>query len=84
METVSVKFEESFLRDIEEAMKEHSYMTKTECIREAVRNKLDQFEREAALRQLKKMYGASKRRTTNKERHDAGERAFEDLERNII
>ena len=40
METVSVKFENDFLKDIKKTMKGHRYSTTTEFIREAVRDKL--------------------------------------------
>jgi len=62
METVSVKFEEDFLIDIEKTMKKHRYTTKTEFIREAVRDKIDDLEKEEALARVRKFYGAGARK----------------------
>lgn len=83
MEAVSLKLEESFLKDIEKSMRAHRYTTKTEFIREAIRDKIRDLEKEEALLRLKKLYGASKRKTTDKELHEAGKKAFEELEKNI-
>ncbi len=83
MEAVCVKFEDNFLHDVEDAMKKHRYSTKTEFIREAVRDKLSALEKEEALLRLKSIYGSSKRKTTDAELHRAGEKAFEELDREI-
>ena len=40
MENISLKLEKTFLREIEKLMKKHNYMTKTEFIREAIRDKI--------------------------------------------
>ena len=83
MEAVSLKLEDAFLRDIESIMKKHRYTTKTEFIREAIRDKIHDLEKEEALLRLKSLYGASKRKTTDEELHKAGEKAFEELEREL-
>ena len=44
MENVSLKMEENFLNAIEKIMQKHHYMTKTEFIREAIRDKIKQLE----------------------------------------
>ncbi|MBI2452349.1 hypothetical protein HYV50_04720 [Candidatus Pacearchaeota archaeon] len=80
MEIVSVKFEERFVRDIEEIMKKHRYITKAEFIREAIREKIKKLEKEILLTNLNRVYGTSKRKTTNKEIHGAREKAFQELE----
>ena len=73
MQAVSLKLEDSFLQDIEKTMKQHRYTTKTEFIREAIRDKIIFLQRQEA---LLKVYGASKRKTTDKELEEAGEKAF--------
>lgn len=83
METVSIKFEESFLHDVEEVMKKHRYITKAEFIREAIRDKIKDLEKEEALIRLRKLYGASKRKTTDAQLRKAKEKAFEELEREL-
>ncbi|MBI2507969.1 hypothetical protein HYV89_03375 [Candidatus Woesearchaeota archaeon] len=57
METISLKLENSFLHLIEKIMKENRYSTKTEFIREAIRDKIDDLEKKEALKRLEKAYG---------------------------
>ncbi len=44
MENVSLKLEENFLKAIEAIMRKNNYMTKTEFIREAIRDKMRRLE----------------------------------------
>lgn len=44
MESVSLKIEGNFLHAINEVMKKHHYMTKTEFIRESIRDKIRRLE----------------------------------------
>ena len=44
METVSLKVERNFLLAIERVMSRHNYMTKTEFIRESIRDKIRKLE----------------------------------------
>ncbi len=44
MENISLKLEKEFLKAIEDVMKKHNYMTKTEFIREAIREKMKKLE----------------------------------------
>lgn len=84
METVSLKLEPELLHDVEKAMQKNGYSTKTEFIREAIRDKVKDLEKEEALKRVMKLYGASKRKTTDEELHAAGERAFEELKKEIM
>lgn len=49
MENVSIKIEESFLKVIEAVMRKHNYMTKTEFLREAIRDKIRRLEEKEIL-----------------------------------
>jgi metal-responsive CopG/Arc/MetJ family transcriptional regulator len=44
MENISLKMEEGFVKVMNNAMKKHNYMTKTEFIREAIREKIRRLE----------------------------------------
>ncbi|HLD05341.1 MAG TPA: ribbon-helix-helix domain-containing protein [Candidatus Nanoarchaeia archaeon] len=83
MDAISLKLDENFSKDIEKTMKKHRYTTKTEFIREAIRDKILELEKEEARLRIKKLYGASKRHTTDEDIHRAGEKAFEELDREI-
>jgi Arc/MetJ-type ribon-helix-helix transcriptional regulator len=75
METVCIKIEESLAKEMDRVMATCHYVTKTEFIREAIRDKIVLLN-EAALARL---YGASPKRTTARQLHRAGERAVKDL-----
>jgi metal-responsive CopG/Arc/MetJ family transcriptional regulator len=49
MENVSLKIEENFLKAIEKVMRRHNFMTKTEFIREAIRDKMRRLEEKEIL-----------------------------------
>jgi len=49
MEHISLKLEENFLKAIEAVMKKHNYMTKTEFVREAIRNQIRKLEEKEIL-----------------------------------
>ena len=46
MENVSIKLDGEFLNNIERFMKKYNYMTKAEFIRQAIRDKIQQMEKE--------------------------------------
>ncbi|MBI4452499.1 hypothetical protein HY637_03655 [Candidatus Woesearchaeota archaeon] len=83
MESISLKLENEFLKDIENIMKKHRYTTKTEFIREAIRDKIKDLEKEELILRAKSLYGASKRKTTDAQLHVAREKAFEELDREL-
>lgn len=80
METICIKLEDEFAHDIEKAIKKHHYTTKTEFVREAMRDKLSNLEKEELLKKVAAMYGASKHKTTDEQLHQAREKAFKDIE----
>lgn len=49
MEHISLKLEDNFLKAIEKVMKKHLYTTKTEFIRESIRDKIRQLEEKEIL-----------------------------------
>ena len=81
MESISLKLESGFLQDMEKIMKKCRYSTKTEFIRTAIRDKINELEKEETLKNIDKLFGSSKHRTTDEDLHKAGEKAFKQLER---
>ena len=81
MENISLRLETKFIRELESFIKKHNYMTKTEFIREAMRDKIKELEKQEILNKIEKLFGSSKRKTTNEQLHIAGEKAFEQLEK---
>ncbi len=83
METISVKFEDKFAREIDKIIKKNRYTTKAEFIREAIREKIKKLENKILIEKIRKIYGTSKNKTTDEELHKAGEKAFEELEKEL-
>jgi len=67
MESISLKLDDTFLKDIERTMKNNRYTTKTEFIREAIRDKIKQLEREEAIRKLATFKGSLKSKMSDEE-----------------
>ncbi|MDD9954175.1 MAG: ribbon-helix-helix domain-containing protein [Candidatus Woesearchaeota archaeon] len=81
MDSISLKLDDSFSQEMEQFMKKHRYTTKTEFIREAIRDKMRVLEKEEILRRLNSVYGKSKRKTTDKQLKVAREKAVAELEK---
>jgi metal-responsive CopG/Arc/MetJ family transcriptional regulator len=77
MEIISLKLEPKLLDEIDNKLSEHRYSTRTEFIRDAIREKLSDLEKEEIL----KIKGFSKIKTSDEKLHNAGERAFDLLEK---
>lgn len=62
MESITIKVEDELAREIEKAMKPY-YSTKTEFIREAVRNKIKDIKKERIIEELRRNFGKAKTKT---------------------
>ncbi|MFH1211502.1 MAG: hypothetical protein V1659_01070 [Candidatus Woesearchaeota archaeon] len=66
MESITIKVEDSLAIEISRAMSPY-YTTKTEFIRDAIRQKLVEAKKEQALEELSKCFGSAKTKTTKKQ-----------------
>ncbi len=89
METICLKIDENVLKNVDKSIKNHNYSTRTEFIREAIRDKIIELEKhkitEKEMREMLKavdrLHGISKRKTADKDVHKTKNTAFEELER---
>ncbi|HLC56354.1 MAG TPA: ribbon-helix-helix domain-containing protein [Candidatus Nanoarchaeia archaeon] len=82
METISIKLDDEFAKDVKKALKRYNYTTKTEFVRESMRIRLKDLAKEEALKRVNAMYGSLKyKRITNKRLHEAKERAFNEIDK---
>ncbi|MFH1505927.1 MAG: ribbon-helix-helix domain-containing protein [archaeon] len=79
MGTVCIRMEESLAARMNKNIKENGYSTTTEFIREAVRKKLDQDERERLAQEFLKTAGTAKKKTTYAEERKIREQAYREL-----
>lgn len=78
MQTISLKMEDTLLKDIDSLLRKYRYSTRTEFIRDAIRKHLSELEKQECLRKLELYKGAlkGKARCTDEE---ARERALKTI-----
>lgn len=81
METVSIKMEKEFAKNIEKAMKQNNYTTKTEFIREAIREKISKLEMKKIFKEIEEFRRDNPRKTTNEDLHRVREELAKELEK---
>jgi len=81
METISLRLEDEFLQDLERVMQKYRYSTKTEFVRAAIRDKINWLKKEELLKKVAVLSGSSGKKTSDEQLHEAGEKAFEILEK---
>ena len=69
MEAICVKLDENFLKNMDKTMKENNYTTRTEFIREALRDKLKELKDDPVIKALRKFQGSAKVHVSD-ERHE--------------
>lgn len=83
METISLRLDTEFLKDIERAMKKHRYSTTTEFIREALRDKISRLRKEETLQVVERLAGSSKKKTTDEELEKARDKVMKYYEKKL-
>ena len=79
MEIVSVKFNPEVLAEIDKAIAKNNYNSRTEFIREAVRNQLAGLTREQLIEKFLSMRGKAPRKTTDEENAKTREEVFKQI-----
>ncbi len=69
MEAISLRMAEGLLDEIDTRLKEHRYATRTEFIRDAIREKLSELERREILATLDDLHGSKEGETTDEDLH---------------
>jgi len=81
MEIISLKLDEAMLHNIDNTIREHNFSTRTEFIRDAVREKLEELQKEELMKQFLALKGKGKAHT-DKEFEKIKEKAFDELLKN--
>ncbi|MBI2208152.1 ribbon-helix-helix protein, CopG family [Candidatus Woesearchaeota archaeon] len=81
MQAITIKMENKLLEEIDQKLEDNRYSTRTEFIRDAIREKLSELEKEEVLKTLSMLRGSSKRKTSDAQLHAASNKAFEMLEK---
>jgi len=78
-EMITLKLEDVFLRDIDAIVSNSGYQNRTEFIRNALREKIEEVRLKDAMIALSKLRGSSKGKTTEKDLEKIRELAFNKL-----
>jgi metal-responsive CopG/Arc/MetJ family transcriptional regulator len=80
--TVSLKMDKSLLKEIDSKLKKHRYSTRTEFIRDAVRDKLTDMEKKKMIEAVKRVRGIAKhKRSTDEDLHRIREKLAKEAEK---
>ncbi|MCX6708811.1 MAG: ribbon-helix-helix domain-containing protein [Candidatus Woesearchaeota archaeon] len=67
METICLKMEEKLASDMDNSIKNFRYSTRTEFIRDAIRSKLNELEKEEVIKKLAEFKGSLKAKRSDEE-----------------
>jgi len=88
MESVSVKFQEDVLKRIDESIEIHNFNSRTEFIREAVRDKLANLSKDELMNEFLKYKGKATIKTSDENNRKTKEKIskefMKDLEKRFI
>lgn len=80
MKTVSLKIADTILEDIDSFLEEHYFSTRTEFIREAIRDKIQVLESQRFEQEMRKFFRENKSQMLKKQFLEAHGDVFQELE----
>ncbi len=80
---ISLKLEKEIMNEIDSKIKKHRYSTRTEFIKDSIREKLKELEKDEFFIQISKFRGIAKKKTTEKEYEKNRQLAFEKIEKRL-
>ncbi len=83
-EMITIKLEDVFLNDIDAIVKNAGYQNRTEFIRNALREKMEEIKLRTAMLELAHLKGSAKKKTTEENYEKVRAKAFEEISKNLI
>jgi len=83
-EMITVKLEDIFLNDIDSIVKNEGYQNRTEFIRNALREKIEEIKIRKAVLELAYLKGSAKKKTTEESYEKIRAKAFEEISKKLI
>ncbi len=80
---ITVKLEEVFLKDMDIIVKNEGYQSRTEFIRNALREKIEEIKLKKAMMELAHLKGSSKKKTTEEDYERMRTKAFEEISKKL-
>ncbi len=81
---ITVKLEDIFLNDIDSIVKIEGYQNRTEFIRNALREKVEEIKLKKAMIELAHLKGSVKKKTTEENYEKIRAKAFEEISKKLI
>ncbi len=82
-EMITVKLEDVFLGDVDTIVKNEGYQNRTEFIRNALREKIEQIKLRKAMLELSHLKGSIKKKTATEKYEKIRVQAFEEISRKL-
>ena len=82
-EMITLKLENTFLSEIDTIVQNEGYQNRTEFIRNALREKVEEVKLREAMAKIAHLKGTSKKRTTEKEYEEIRKKAFEEISKKL-
>ena len=82
-EMITVKLEDRFLGEIDTIVKKGGYQSRTEFIRNALREKVENTRLKEAMLEISKLKGASKKRTSDEQLELIRGKVFEEFQKKL-
>ena len=82
-EMITLKLDDMFLKEIDSIVEKQGYHNRTEFIRNALREKVEETKLKDAMMQIAHLKGASKKRTSDADLEKIREKVFNELDRKL-
>ena len=82
-EMITVKMDNKFLEDIDSIVEKEGYQNRTEFIRNALREKVEETKLREAMTHMAHLKGSAKKKTTEKEYEEIRKRAFVEISKKL-
>ncbi len=82
-EMITLKLENVFLREIDNTFRKEGYQNRTEFIRNALRDKIEEIKLKKAMMELAHLKGSIKKKTTEEDYEKIRTKAFEEISKRL-
>ena len=82
-EMITLKLDDMFLKEIDSIVEKQGYHNRTEFIRNALREKVEDTKLKGAMMQIAHLKGASKKKTSDADLEKIREKVFNELDKKV-
>ena len=82
-EMITLKLDDMFLKEIDSIVEKQGYHNRTEFIRNALREKMEETKLKQAMMEIAHLKGASKKKTSDEHLEKIRKKVFEELDKRV-